>query len=260
VAEILEAVKAAAAPFGLNLIAAIPIARYDTQAALALRAGAIDPAARAIVVVANGGGDFWRAFKAHRAAHPGWEARANPLDDFARVTVESRIVPTLAAASIHATTVYPFVADGPALNFMELGRLAGIAGPSLLGVVVNPEYGPWIAFRAAILIDREIDAPGEASGFDPCPTCRARSCIPACPAGAIGPADGWNIPACLTWRVEREAECAPRCHARAACVLGPQHRYPDEELKYHQGRALRAMRPYYEAHIQPLGPQRNRAD
>ncbi|MGH7837456.1 MAG: hypothetical protein ACREQC_06470, partial [Candidatus Binataceae bacterium] len=131
------------------------------------------------------------------------------------------------------------------------GKLAGIAGPSILGVVVNPVFGPWIAFRAAILIDREIDAPGSAIGFDPCPTCTARSCIPACPVGAVSSAAGWDIPACLTYRVEREAECAPRCHARGACVLGPEHRYPDDELIYHQERALRAMRPYYETHIRP---------
>jgi epoxyqueuosine reductase len=251
VAEILEAVRSAASPFGLNLIAAIPIARYDAQAALAMRAGAIDRAARAIIVVANGGGAFWQAYRAYRADHPGWEQGANPLDDFTRITVETRIMPVLDAAAVSATAVYPFVAEGPTVNFMQLGKLVGIAGPSLLGVVVNPEFGPWIAFRAAILIDREIDAPGEALDFDPCPSCTARSCIPACPAGAVSAAAGWNIPACLTYRVEREAECAPRCHARAACVLGPQYRYPDDELEYHQGRALRAMRPYYEAHIRP---------
>jgi hypothetical protein len=34
-------------------------------------------------------------------------------------------------------------------------------------------------------------------------------------------------------------------------VLGPAHRYPDDELAYHQMRALRAMRPYYETNIRP---------
>ena len=71
------------------------------------------------------------------------------------------------------------------LSFIELGKVAGIAGPSILGVTVHPLYGPWIAFRAALLLAEEIDSPGEALGFDPCPQCTARSCIPACPAGAI---------------------------------------------------------------------------
>jgi epoxyqueuosine reductase QueG len=134
---------------------------------------------------------------------------------------------------------------------MEAGRAAGLSGPSILGVMVHPIYGPWIAFRAAILVDELIDALGEAHGFDPCPSCTARTCIAACPANALSFANGWDIPKCLTHRVEVEADCAARCHARAGCVLGPEHRYPDDELAYHQMRSLRAMRPYYEANIKP---------
>jgi hypothetical protein len=143
------------------------------------------------------------------------------------------------------------MSKGPMLNFIELGKVAGIAGPSILGVTVHPEYGPWIAFRAALLLDEALDSPGEALGFDPCPDCTARTCIPACPVGAVSSDSGWDIPKCLTHRVEVEPDCTPRCHARAGCVLGPEHRYPDDELAYHQMRALRSMRPYYEAHIKP---------
>jgi NAD-dependent dihydropyrimidine dehydrogenase PreA subunit len=227
---LLGRIRDVAAPVGLNLVGAIPAARYDTTAPATMRADAIDREARSIVLLATGGGDFWRSFQAHTAAHPGWRSRANPLDDFTRTVVESSVAPEVAARGIRYTCVYPFVAAGPTLNFMELGRLAGLAGPSLLGVLVNPVYGPWIAFRAALLVDAEIDEPGAALGFDPCPQCVSRSCIRACPAQAIEVARGWDIPRCLTHRVEKEGDCAPRCHARAACVLGPEHRYPDDEL------------------------------
>jgi hypothetical protein len=116
---------------------------------------------------------------------------------------------------------------------------------------VNPIYGPWIAFRAALLVDAEIDEPGAAVSFDPCPSCTVRSCISACPAGAVSFPAGWDIPRCLKHRVEVEADCAPGCHARIGCVIGPQHRYPDDELAYHQARALHSMRPYYNAHLKP---------
>ncbi len=250
--ELLDRVRRSAAPLGLNLIAAIPVARYDQPTRTSMRADTIDRNARSIILLANGGGDFWRAFKSHTIAHPGWDERANPLDDFTRTIVESRVLP----AASNATPVYPFVADGPTLNFMELGKLAGLAGPSLLGVVVNPVYGPWLAFRAALLVADEIDQPGAAAGFDPCPTCVSRGCINACPTGAVTYPAGWDIPGCLTYRVETQMKCAPRCHARAACVIGPEHRYPDDELEYHQMRALRAMRPYYEQHIRPGRSQR----
>jgi epoxyqueuosine reductase QueG len=254
-ASILDAVRAAAALQGLNLYAVVPVVRYDAAVQAATRASLIHPAARSIVVLGNGGGDFWAAFKRHAARNPGWLERENPLDDFTREVVEREVAKPLREAALRHTIVHPFMDpsrhDRPTLNFVELGKAAGIAGPSVLGVVVHPTFGPWIAFRAALLLEIEVDAPGDALGFDPCPGCIPRSCISACPVGAVSFPAGWDVPKCLTHRVEVEPDCAGRCHARAGCVLGPEHRYPDDELAYHQMRALRAMRPYYETHIKP---------
>lgn len=247
----LDKIRRAAATYGLNLIAATPIARYDYMVKEVSRASAIDPDARSIVVIGNGGGAMWNSLKAHAAGNPGWWNRDNPLDDFIGEVIERDVAAPLRASGVRCTTVYPFMSAGPTLNFIELGKVAGIAAPSILGVTVHPVYGPWIAFRAALLLDEAIDWPGEALGFDPCPRCTVRSCIPACPAGAVSLESGWDIPRCLTHRVEVEPDCTPRCHARAGCVLGPEHRYPDDELAYHQMRALSSMRPYYEKHIKP---------
>ncbi|MDO8431803.1 MAG: hypothetical protein Q7S58_05265 [Candidatus Binatus sp.] len=247
----LEMIRRAAAPHGLNLVGAVSVARYDSAVKEVSRAGAIDPAARSIAIVGNGGGALWRAFQRHLERHPGWFQRENPLDDFTREVIERDVATALRGAGLRCTIIYPFMSSGPTLNFIELAKIAGIAGPSILGVAVHPVYGPWIAFRGAILLNEVIDSPGEAAGFDPCPRCTVRSCIPACPVGAISVAAGWDIPECLTHRVEVEPDCAPRCHARAGCVLGPEHRYPDDELAYHQMRSLRAMRPYYETHLKP---------
>jgi hypothetical protein len=253
VSSTLDSIRHAAAPHGLNLVAAIPIARYDHEPAVTeiSRASAIDPDARSIVVIGNGGGALWDALKAHASSHPGWWDRANPLDDFTREAIERDVAAPVRASGVRCVTVYPFESAGPTLNFIALGKVAGVAGPSILGVTVHPVYGPWIAFRAALLLDEDLDSPGDALGFDPCPRCTVRSCIPACPAQAVSADFGWDIPKCLVHRVEDEPDCAPRCHARAGCVLGPEHRYPDDELAYHQMRALRSMRPYYDAHLKP---------
>jgi len=249
---LLETVRAAAAPWGLNLVAAVSVARFEAEGGDPATVKAIiDRQARSIIVVANGGFDFWRAFVRYAAAHQGWLERPDPLDDFTRATVEDMLLPAVRTAGVRCTSVYPFASDPPRLNFMQLGRLAGLAGPSIIGVVVHPVYGPWLAFRAALLVDVVLDAPGAALGFDPCPTCVARSCIKGCPAEAVSNEHGWDLAGCLKFRVEQEPACAPRCHARAACVLGPEYRYPDAELAYHQRRALKVMRPYYEAHLRP---------
>ncbi|HYB91090.1 MAG TPA: hypothetical protein VEC38_08595 [Candidatus Binataceae bacterium] len=250
----LDAVRAAAAPWGLNLAAAVPVERYDAIVAPQYRASAIGPRARSIIVLGNGGGAFWEAFKRHAERNPGWRDRDHPLDDFTHEIIERDVARAARSAGAHCITVYPFMDNGATLNFIALATVAGLAGPSILGVAVHPLFGPWIAFRAALLTDVLIDEPGRALKFDPCPACATRDCIAACPAGAVAFPSGWDIPKCLAHRVEVEAGCAPRCHARAACVLGPEHRYPDDALAYHQMRALRAMRPYYEEHIK--GKQR----
>ena len=167
------------------------------------------------------------------------------------IVIERDVTPALAQSRVSHTIIYPFMSNGPTLNFMEAGKAAGLSGPSILGVVVHPVYGPWIAFRAALIVDVDLDLPGDAVGFDPCPKCVPRSCVAACPATAVSYPAGWDIPKCLTHRIEVQADCAPRCHARVGCVIGPEHRYPDGELEYHQRRALAAMRPWYETHLSP---------
>ena len=234
---------------GLNLIAAIPAARYALALGSKSQLREAAPDERSIIVIGNGGGDFWLALEEHAAQHPGWFDRQHPVDDYTREVIEGGIVAPVRALGIRCFATYPFVQDYSSLSFMELGKLAGLGGPSIMGVLVNPRCGPWIAFRAALLIDADLDAPGDAIGFDPCPRCIPRSCIPACPVEAVGFPKGWDIPRCLAHRVEVEPDCASRCHARVGCVLGPEHRYPDDELAYHQMRALRPMRTYYLQHV-----------
>ena len=250
----IAAIRAAGARYGLNLVAAIPADRYDSAVAPAYRTGSFVSAElpatpRSIVLIGNGGGDFWRAFSDFADRNSGWRERANPLDDFTREIIEREVVAAARDAGARCVAIYPFVNGGPLLNFIELAKVTGLGGPSIIGVVLHPTYGPWMAFRAALIIDVEVELPGAATGFDPCPTCVPRSCIAACPATAVSFPAGWDIPKCLTHRIEVEADCAARCHARVACVVGPEHRYPDDELAYHHGRALGAMRPWYEANI-----------
>ncbi len=258
----IERIRAAAAPYGLNLVGAVSVPSYDRAVAPPYRASAIDSRARSIVAIGNGGAALWTALGRHAQAHPGWWRRENPLDDFTREVIEAQVAPAARRSGTHATVVYPFMQGAPTLSFIELAKAAGLGGPSIVGVAVHPVFGPWIAFRAALLVDEVIDAPGDAAGFDPCPTCTARTCVAACPAGAVEYPTGWDIQRCLIHRVEVEPDCTPQCHARARCVLGPQHRYPDDELAYHQMRALRAMRPYYQEKIAPArkAQQANRKD
>ena len=68
----------------------------------------------------------------------------------------------------------------------------------------------------------------------------------ACPANAIDLENGWNIPSCVQHRVRIATDCVDRCHARYRCVYGREHRYPEDELAYHQRLSFAAMRKHFE--------------
>src|SRR6266481_291089 len=109
--------REASAPHGLNLVAATPVERYDRAVAEISRAAPIDPRARSIVVIGNGGGALWNALSAHAMRNPGWWDRENPLDDFTREVVERDIAAPLRASGLRCTTVYPFMSNGRTLSF-----------------------------------------------------------------------------------------------------------------------------------------------
>ena len=132
--SLIDRLRLTGARSGLNLVAAVPVWRYDANVTEAYRASAIDPAARSIVVIGNGGGALWESLRAHCGQNPRWMERENPLDDFTRAVVERDVETALGAASIRYTTVYPFMSGARTLNFIELGKAAGLGGPSIIGV------------------------------------------------------------------------------------------------------------------------------
>lgn len=237
----LEFIRDRAARWGLNLVAALAVTRYDAAVPEAARLGPIEPRARTVVVIGNGGGEFWSYYQRYLKLHPEHAARAHPLDDYTRALVNDELVTGLASRETYARALFPFVEEPVHLRFMDLARLAGLGAPSLLGLLVHPEYGPWIALRAALLMELEFEAAGPALNFDPCPQCASRACIAACPTAAVSLA-GWDAHGCADYRIAAPAACAGACHARRACVLAPQARYPADELAYHQERSLRAIR------------------
>jgi hypothetical protein len=231
---LLKQLFATLAPHGLNLVGATPIDAYDAGVPAEYALATLLPEARTAIVIGNGGRALWDAFAAFTRTDPEAAAGPDPLDDFTQRTIERVVTPVLSGRS--ARILYPFRFPAEPVSFMRLAECAGLGHPSLVGVLVHPVFGPWIALRAAILLTEPVDAPRPSAGFDPCPTCRERACIAACPAGAVSAA-GWDIPTCARHRLAADDECASRCHARFDCVIGREHRYPPEELAFHQRQA-----------------------
>jgi len=234
--DVLDALGAALAPAGLNLVGVARPADYDAQVPAERALARLVPEAQSVVVVGNGGGAFWQAFRAACVRAPERARVADPLDAFTREVVTAAV----RGLGVGGRLVFPFEFDTVPVSFMTLAACAGLGAPSLLGVLVHPTWGPWMALRAAWFPPLGLAAPRPAAGFDPCPTC-ARPCIAACPGAALSPA-GWDVPRCVAHRLAPHGDdCARGCHARLACVVGPEHRYPADALAHHQGRAYRTM-------------------
>ncbi len=231
----------ALAPFGLNLIGVTTPAAYDGLVPSAYR---MSDAAGAVVVIGHGGGAFWSAYRAHVDRHPEHATRAHPLDDFTTHVLETYALPIAERLQLRPTLRLPFRETTPPLSFVHLAEAAGLGRRGLLGVLLHPEFGPWMALRGALLVDAAPPAARPTAGFDPCPSCRDRPCVSACPGDAVSYPEGWNVPRCIAFRVDRGAgnPCLDRCHARVACVYGRQHCDPSDALLHHHTHAFAVMR------------------
>jgi epoxyqueuosine reductase QueG len=111
---------------------------------------------------------------------------------------------------------------------------------SPLGLLIHPEYGLWHAYRAALFFAEALDLPVVRPAANPCETC-ARPCLSACPAGAFTPA-GYELAACASHLASDAALCRTGgCHARDACPVGRNWRYPEAQIRFHMAAFARSV-------------------
>ena len=223
----------ALAPLGLNVLLPLAPAAFDAAAAPVLpqlTLAALLPEALGAVVVGSGGSTLFDHFSAE--APEARDGVPNPFDWFTRRVVAEAVRASLEPLGVRYVVHHPFGGE-PVIPFQRLGRAAGLGGPSPLGLQVHPTYGAWWAYRALVVVDRELPV-GHPPG-DGCEGCPA-PCIDACPASAPARA-GFSVAACHGHRLVAEP-CRLSCAARVACIRGPEHRYRDEELAFHMAASM----------------------
>jgi hypothetical protein len=217
---------------GLNVFLPLTRAAFDAAAGpLALHD--LLPGAAGALIVGSGGSAFFDRFEAEPEALDG---APHPLDRYTERVVARAVREALEPLGVAHAAQFPFGVR-PLIPFQRLGRAAGLGGPGPLGLQIHPEFGPWWAYRALIVLDRPL--PAAPPPGDGCAGCDA-PCVAACPGGAVA-RGGFDIVACQARRLVAEP-CRLSCVARIACVRGPQHRYSDEELAFHM-RASMPRRP-----------------
>jgi hypothetical protein len=181
---------------------------------------------RQLILLAHGGRLLWQRVQAAGTVGE------HPVDTYVADVVRRWCADTLPGR--RTRLLYPGEAPVP---LQRLGALAGWhhAAPFMIGV--DPQWGPWWAYRAVLLADSDFRASRAVDRAPPCAGCADQPCIAACPAGAMD--DGrFALATCLAFRRRAASPCAFTCLAREACPAGAEHRYDAGQLRHSYGQSL----------------------
>lgn len=186
--------------------------------------------ARSVLLIGNGGAEYWPRFEAWRTKQPA--NLADPLDTWCREVIGK------VAEEVGARAVSP--SDRPYLPFQQWAMRAEGLKTSPLGVLMHPTYGLWHAYRGALLFDRELDLPEIEAPNHLCDACIGKPCMKACPVDAYSPA-GFAHQACLAHvRGADGGACrSGGCLDRNACPHGTDYRYPAKVQAFHMAAFVR---------------------
>ncbi len=242
--------------FGLDLAAATAVQHYNDSVGADYCLPDFGRSNTLAIVVGN-----TRTLWPHllNAIEEGLDAGSHPVDTYCARVLRS------AVANIPCAVDLRFAHDLPPRR-VAMQRLAYIAGLAYLSpsyLCVHPIYGPWIALRAALVLD--VPGPEQANALMPPPCVCERHCsAPMKRAMASHSAamqkpsgDGVSPVAAQTDMATSEPMLATeRDHAldamhahwqrwlavRDACPVGRKYRYSENQIRYHYTKERRYLR------------------
>jgi len=224
-APLLSALRERLAVEALHVVLPLSATAFDEVAvpAGARRAGELVEGAGGVVLIGDGGPGFFARF---RDTAPYASGVAHPLDDYTRGCVMAAVREVLGPLGLRFQVAFPFAgSDGvSSLPFQRLGRAAGLPEPGPLGLQVHPEYGPWWAYRALVVLDVSLQA--EPPLLPWCPPCD-RPCVRGCAAHPFGDR------ATASEGAFGSDVCGDGCGARLRCPVGREHAYPADQVAFH---------------------------
>jgi hypothetical protein len=181
---------------------------------------------RQLILIGHGGRRLWEQVCAEGSDSE------HPIDDFVVRTLTAWFGEVAPGRAFRI--IYP---GATAVGLQRLGLLAGWHHPAPFMVGIDPGWGTWWAYRAAIVADTGFRPSPAVDRNNPCAGCGDRPCVAACPAGAM---DGgrFALPRCLDYRRRPDSACTFTCLARVACPVGSDHRYEPAQLAHSYGRSL----------------------
>ena len=218
--EITAAVRRGCEPAGLDLLQPFPVAAYNEVVPEAYwlpdfgRPGALG------LLIGNTRA-LWPRFLAALRETPGLREDPNPLDAYAAACVAA------ALRVVHQRYEIRWAYDAPPRR-VAMQRLAHVSGLAFLSptyLCIHPQYGPWIALRAAVVVD--VDGPtATAESTNACTGCETR-CVPALRHAVASAGAG------PTTQARIAQDMAAWVAVRDACSVGREYRYSEDQIRYH---------------------------
>ncbi|HEY8278621.1 MAG TPA: hypothetical protein VIH99_03295 [Bdellovibrionota bacterium] len=210
-----------AASRGLNIFASCPVTELPPDVHAGLCAALDLGAYASFGLFAHGGRTLWENIN-----QPALEEN-HPVDTHSRSCTEEFL------RQLHADKdmLFLYPSDTFLIPLQRLGRFLNVSHPSPLGIDINSDFGPWFAYRTAFLTKIAIPSVRLSPLASPCESCNGKPCLTACPVGATG--TPFAMSRCATYRLGEGSHCLDRCLARIACPYQEQHRYTDEQIRYH---------------------------
>lgn len=212
---------------GLDLIQPFAVQWYnaDVAAELALPTYERDPC---LGILIGNTRALWPRFVSALRATPALLDDENPIDSYVEHAV------TRACAGLAYRYQIRWAQRSRELAIQQLAQRAGLAYLSPGHLSVHPTFGPWIALRAAIVVDVAGPSLAPPALAPPCDDCQLR-CAPAFAHAAATLVEPVN-----------QAAVTPHWHlwlaARDACPIGRTYRYDDDQIGYHYTKDKRFLR------------------
>ncbi len=198
---------------GIDLSSVTSVGAYDELVDAAFRLGG---ASDATVLVLGNTRALWPHLE--RFVHDHDHELDDPVDTYAMHTVREAIADVVDVVDVRFSHEPP----PRRIAIQRLADRAGLAWLSPSHLCVHPTYGPWIALRAAVVLARRLDTVPQAA-TPPC-DCEA-NCLPRL-RDAIAAGEP-------TTNEEMTAQWEMWVAMRDACPVGREHRYGEEQIRYH---------------------------
>jgi methylmalonic aciduria homocystinuria type C protein len=202
--------------FGFDLIQPFAVGWYNDAVEEPLRLPDFGDSGRLGLLVGNSRA-LWPVFVDALREDPTLLEARNPIETYVMRVVDAGV----RGLPVRSSARWAHSIGRDMVAMQRLAEISGLAALAPANLSVHPQFGPWIALRAAVVLDLPgpVERPHMPLACDAC----QRGCLPAfqrARASWLGSAtsdNGWRL-----WLAVRDG-----------CPLGREHRYCDEQIAYH---------------------------